>query len=97
MDIYITNRLIDNSWSEPKQLTRYTGQEGHPHFSPDGEWIIFTTEKFGINDEQPLVKPYIFSPQMYGEITAIRLEDNKQIRLTHNKWEDGAPLWITGK
>lgn len=97
MDIFIANRMTDNSWSEPKQLTTYKGQEGHPHFSPDGKWLIFTSEEFGINDEQPLVQPYIFSPQMYGEITAIRLEDGKKIRLTHNKWEDGAPLWITGK
>ncbi len=95
MDIFIVNRMADNSWSEPKQITTYTGQEGHPHFSPDGKWLIFTTEEFGINDEQPLVQPYIFSPQMYGEITAIRLEDGEKIRLTHNKWEDGAPLWIT--
>ncbi|MFQ3213767.1 MAG: Tol biopolymer transport system component [Marivirga sp.] len=95
MDIFTSNRLADNTWSEPKQITTYVGQEGHPHFSPDGEWLIFTTEEFGINDEQPLVQPYIFSPQMYGEITAIRLEDGKKVRLTHNKWEDGAPLWIT--
>ncbi len=95
MDIFIVNRMDDNSWSEPKQITTFTGQEGHPHFSPDGKWLIFTTEEFGINDEQPLVQSYIFSPQMYGEITTIRLEDGKKIRLTHNKWEDGAPLWIT--
>ena len=96
MDIFISNRMADNSWSEPKQITTYTGQEGHPHFSPDGKWLIYTSEEFGINDEQPLVQPYIFSPQMYGEITAIRLADSTKFRLTHNKWEDGAPLWIKG-
>jgi len=96
MDIFIATRMADNSWGQPKQITSYTGQEGHPHFSPDGRWLIFTSEEFGINDEQPLVQPYIFSPQMYGEITAIRLEDGEKIRLTHNKWEDGAPLWISG-
>jgi hypothetical protein len=96
MDVFISKRLSDNSWSVPKQLTSYSGQEGHPHFSPDGKWLIYTTEEFGINDEQPLVQPYIFSPQMYGEITVIRLEDGKKYRLTHNKWEDGAPLWISG-
>ena len=96
MDIFIANRMADNSWSEPRQITTYTGQEAHPHFSPDGKWLIFATEEFGINDEQPLVQRYIFSPQMYGEITAIRLEDGHKVRLTHNKWEDGAPLWITG-
>ncbi|MGB5236306.1 MAG: hypothetical protein WBM43_12690 [Flavobacteriaceae bacterium] len=93
MDIFITEREGE-SWSEPKQLTTYEGQEGHAHFSPDGEWLIYTSEEFGINDEQPLIQPYIFSPQMYGEITAIRLADGEKFRLTHNKWEDGAPLWL---
>lgn len=93
MDIFITER-VNNSWSQPKQLTTYSGQEGHAHFSPDGEWLIYSSEEFGINDEQPLVQPFIFSPQMYGEITAIRLTDGEKFRLTHNKWEDGAPLWI---
>ena len=96
MDIFITEREGD-SWSEPKQLTTYEGQEGHAHFSPDGEWLIYTSEEFGINDEQPLVQPFIFSPQMYGEITAIRLSDGEKFRLTHNKWEDGAPLWMKEK
>ena len=95
MDIFLRVRE-NNGWSEPKQLTTYAGQEGHAHFSPDGEWLIYSSEEFGINDEQPLVQPYIFSPQMYGEITALRLSDGKKVRLTHNKWEDGAPLWLKG-
>lgn len=95
MDIFMVERTA-NGWSEPTQLTTYSGQEGHGHFSPDGEWLIYTTEEFGINDEQPLIQPYIFSPQMYGEITAIRLSDGAKFRLTHNKWEDGAPLWQKG-
>lgn len=93
MDIFIVERQ-ENGWSAPKQLTNYAGQEAHPHFSPDGEWLIYTSEEFGINDEQPLVQPYIFNPQMYGEIVAMRLSDQKTFRLTHNKWEDGAPLWL---
>jgi hypothetical protein len=95
MDIYITKRE-NNGWSDPTQITTYNGQEGHAHFSPDGEWLIYASEEFGINDEQPLVQPFIFSPQMYGEITAIRLADGQKFRLTHNKWEDGAPLWLKG-
>ena len=93
MDIYMVERVNDG-WSEPRQLTTFSGQEAHPHFSPDGDWLIYTTEEFGINDEQPLIQPFIFSPQMYGEISAIRLTDGKKFRLSHNKWEDGTPLWI---
>ncbi len=96
MDLYLTERE-GNGWSEPKQLTTYKGQEGHAHFSPDGAWLVYSSEEFGINDEQPLIQPFIFSPQMYGEITAIRLSDGETFRLTHNKWEDGAPLWLKEK
>ena len=96
MDIFLTVLNADGTWSEAKQLTTDKGQDAHPHFSPDGEWIIYTSEEGGINDEEPLVQPVIFGPQQYGEIFAIHLSSGKKIRLTHNKWEDGAPLWTKG-
>lgn len=97
MDVYLIERQEDNSWSSPRQITTYSGQEGHPHFSPDGDWIIYSTEEYGINDEQPIVQSYIFAPQMYGEIVAVRIADGTKVRLTNNKWEEGAPLWISIK
>jgi Tol biopolymer transport system component len=96
MDIFLISLNPDGTWSEAKQLTLDKGQDAHPHFSPDGEWIIYTSEEGGINDEEPLVQPVIFGPQQYGEIFAIHLSSGKKIRLTHNKWEDGAPLWTKG-
>jgi hypothetical protein len=33
---------------------------------------------------------------MYGEIVALNLQTEEKVRLTHNKWEDGAPLWMKG-
>jgi Tol biopolymer transport system component len=96
MDIFLISLNADGTWSEAKQLTVDKGQDAHPHFSPDGEWIIYTSEEGGINDEEPLVQPVIFGPQQYGEIFAIHLSSGKKIRLTHNKWEDGAPLWTKG-
>ena len=46
-----------------------------------------------MNDEVPLIP--IFNAQPYGDIFALRLEDGKLVRLTHNKWEDGSPTWTT--
>jgi Tol biopolymer transport system component len=74
-----------------KRLTNSPGQDAHSQFSPDGQWIIYASELGGINDEEPLIQDILFSPQMYGEICAMRLSDGKVIRLTHNKWEDGFP------
>lgn len=94
MDLYLSVKSESGEWSSPKQLTFSEGQDAHAHFSPDGEWIIYATEEFGINDEQPLVQSFLFAPQMYGEIVAMRLSDGKKVKLTHNKWEEGAPLWV---
>lgn len=94
MDIFLMTLNADSSWSAPEKISAGDGQHAHAHFSPDGEWVIYATEAYGINDEQPLIQPLIFSPQMYGEIVAYRLSTGERIRLTHNKWEDGAPLWV---
>jgi len=96
MDLYMIREDADGNWEEPVQLTNNPTQEAHAGFSPDGRWITYTTEEFGIQDEQPLVQHLIFAPQMYGEIVAHRLSDGHKIRLTHTKWEDGAPLWERG-
>lgn len=94
MDIFMMTRQDDNTWSDPEKISAGQGQNAHPHFSPDGEWVIYTTEGYGINDEQPLIQPFIFSPQMYGEIVAYHIRTKEHVRLTHNKWEDGTPLWV---
>ena len=47
-----------------------------------------------INRMTPLVQEIFFGPQMYGDLYAYRLRDGKLVRLTHNKWEDGAPFWV---
>lgn len=96
MNIHLLEKQPDRSWGAPKQITHFEGQEAHPHFSPDGLYITYTTEEFGINDEQPLSQEFFFSPQLYGEIVAKRLSDGQTFRLTHNKWEDGAPIWVRG-
>jgi len=97
------NRTFDNYILEldadgrPGKLTRisaHPGQDGHPWFSPDGEWIVFTSERGGISDEEPMVQEVVFGPQMYGEMYAYRLSDGLVVRLTHNKWEEGNPFWL---
>jgi Tol biopolymer transport system component len=76
---------------KPNRITTSPGADTHPRFSPDGKWLIFTSERGGINDEEPL-NP-IFNPQPYGDIWAVSLVDGTLARLTHNKWEDGVASW----
>ena len=79
---------------EPGQLRRLTqslGPDMHVRFSPDGEWIVYTSQRGGFNDELDL--SFTEAGQPYGEIYAQRLSDGLVVRLTHNKWEDGPVAW----
>jgi Tol biopolymer transport system component len=93
LDLYTLDLHPDGSTGNLRRITRTPAQNGHVQFSPDGQWLIYTSGRHGINDEEPLVQSAIFGPQSYGEIYAYRLADGHTVRLTHNKWEDGAPLW----
>ena len=70
----------------PERLTTSPGHDMHPRFSPDDEWVLFTSQRGEFNDELPLLR-VDFQPQPYGELHAIRLSDRTVVRLTHNKWE----------
>jgi Tol biopolymer transport system component len=92
-EIYTLDLKPDGTPGELKRITYNPGQDSHPRYSPDGKWLVFTSERGGINDEEPLIQELFFQPQSYGELYAVRLSDLKTIRLTHNKWEDGMPTW----
>jgi Tol biopolymer transport system component len=93
-DIYTLRLGADGTPGTLTRITESAGQDAHSHYSPDGEWIVFASERGGINDEEPLVMEVLFAPQLYGEIYACRLKDRLTIRLTHNKWEGGFPNWV---
>ena len=79
----------------PERLTRSPGHDMHPRFSPDDEWVLFTSQRGEFSDELPLLR-VVFQPQPYGELHAVRLSDRTVVRLTHNKWEDGPTAWVRG-
>ena len=93
MALYIAKLTSDGSLRDVRRFTDPNTQSGHPRFSPDGRWLVYTSGVSGINDEQPLLSSLIFSPQPYGEIWAYRISDGVHVRLTDDKWEDGAPFW----
>ncbi len=93
-DNYILRLEPDGSPGETRRVTNTSGQTSHPYYSPDGKWISYTSERGGINDEEPVVQEVVFAPQMYGDIYLQRLSDGLTIRVTHNKWEDGTVFWL---
>ncbi len=91
-ELYLLEVGADGSPGALERLTDSPGRDMHPKFSPDDEWVIFTSERGKLNDELPVAR-IVFQPQPYGEIHAIRLSDRHVVRLTHNKWEDGPAAW----
>ena len=77
----------------PERLTASPGHDMHPRFSPDDEWVLFTSQRSEFSDELPLLR-VVFQPQPYGELHAVRQADRTVVRLTHNKWEDGPTAWV---
>jgi TolB protein len=94
-EIYTLKVSPDGTPGELRRITYSHGQNAHPQYSPDGQWLVFTSERMGLNDEQPLVNIPIFSPQPYADLYAYRLKDGTLIRLTNNKWEDGLAYWAS--
>ena len=97
-DLIVFTRRIDGDFelftihpdgSNLKRLTYSPGNEGHCAWSPDGEWILFTSARMGFKDEAI----YSDAFQPYGEIFVMRYDGTQVRQLTDNQWEDGTPSW----
>jgi dipeptidyl aminopeptidase/acylaminoacyl peptidase len=48
-NLWIVSADVEEPETDPRQLTTYPGGDGSPAFSPDGQWIAYTT---GVHDPQ---------------------------------------------
>jgi Tol biopolymer transport system component len=82
----------DNGHLLEPQRADLIGLDMHPRFSPDGKWIVFTSDRAGYMDEWFTTS--IFAPQPYGELYALPVDGSSlAIRLTDDKWEDSLAFW----
>ena len=76
-------------------LTRLTDAEGndaHSLWSPDGNFILFSSSRFGYKDESPLV---LNQPQPYAELFIMNADGSNQRPLTDNQYEEGTLYFHT--
>ena len=97
-DLIMFSRLDDGDYeiytikpdgTGEKRLTRSRGNDAHMAWSPDGEFIVFTSARMGFKDEAM----YTDAPQPYGEIFVMRADGSDVRQLTDNQWEEGTPAW----
>ncbi len=97
-DLIMFCRLVDGDYevytikpegSGLKRLTFTHGNDAHMSWSPDGEYIVFTSSRMGFKDEVV----YTDAPQPYGEIFVMRYDGTGVEQLTDDQWEDGTPAW----
>ena len=67
-----------------KRLTDPGSDDSHGTWSPDGEWIAFSSARMGFKDEALNTD----SPQPYGEIFVMRYDGTRVHQLTDNQWEE---------
>ena len=72
-----------------RRLTHSPGNDGHCAWSPDGEWIVFSSSRMGFKDEAP----YTDAPQPYGELFVMRYDGTHVQQLTDNQGEDATAAW----
>jgi len=72
-----------------RRLTNSPGNDAHGGWSPDGEWLLFSSARMGFKDEVI----YSDSPQPYGEFFVMRYDGSQVEQLTDNNYEEGFPAW----
>jgi Tol biopolymer transport system component len=85
-DIY----TIRPDGTDVKRLTDSEGNDSHPSWSPDGNYILWSSSRFGFKDEAPLT---IATPQPFAELFIMNSDGSDQRPLTDNQYEDGTPSW----
>ena len=74
-----------------KRLTDAEGNDAHSLWSPDGNYILWSSSRFGFKDGAALV---INQPQPYVELFIMNADGSDQRPLTDNHYEEGTPAWL---
>ena len=91
MDIYAYNEKTGAT----KQLTTARGYDAEGSYSPDGQWIVFTSMRDAYNRPLSAAEKKILeeNPSYFAEIYIMRADGSDQKRLTNTNGYDGGPFF----
>ena len=97
MELYVTPAEAGADRREaPRRLTHARGYDAEGSYSPDGEWIVFTSTRDAY--ARPLdareTKLLDVDPAWFGEIYRVRADGSDVERLTHTPGYDGGPFFF---
>ena len=92
MEIY----AVDRKTGKERRLTEARGYDAEASYSPDGEWIVFSSMRDAyereLSDQEK--KTLEVDPAYFGEIFIMRADGSEQKRLTHVPGYDGGPFFF---
>ena len=92
MEIY----AVAMAGGEPRRLTNVHGYDAEGAYSPDGEWIVFSSTRDAFNRELSEREANLLEvdPAYFGEIYVMRADGSEQTRLTNVPGYDGGPFFF---
>ena len=94
MDLYVAR----DPGAEPQRLTEARGYDAEGSYSPDGEWIVFTSTRQAYEREltQEEREQLEVDPSYFAEIYRMRADGSELSRLTDTPGYDGGPFFSPG-
>jgi len=74
-----------------RRLTNSSGNDAHCVWSPNGEWIIFSSSRMGFQRRGRTGLP---NSAAVCELFVMRSDGTDVRQLTDNQWEDATPAWM---
>ena len=91
MEIY----AVDEKTKEIQRLTTVRGYDAEASYSPDGQWIVFSSMRDAYNRKLTPAeqKQLALDPSFFGEIYIMRADGTNPRRLTNVNGYDGGPFF----
>jgi len=92
MDIFVA----PEEGGEAKRLTDALGYDAEASYSPDGEWIIFSSMRDAYSRQLDEEEQFLLenNPSYFGELYIMRADGSEQRRLTDVVGYDGGPFFF---